>query len=40
MTTVNAWAAQEAGGKLEPFTYELGQRGAREVEIEADYCGL
>ena len=40
MTTVNAWAAQEAGGKLEPFTYELGQRGASEVDIAVEYCGL
>ena len=42
MTTkrINAYAANEAGGVLEPFTYEVGELGANEVEIDVPYCGL
>ena len=38
--TINAYAANEAGGVLEPFTYEVGELGANEVEIDVPYCGL
>jgi len=40
MSTVNAWAQMEAGGKLQPYTYELAPVTAEEVEIEIDNCGL
>ena len=40
MTTVNAYAAQEAGGKLEPFQYELGALGAHDVDIDVESCGI
>lgn len=40
MSTVKAWAAQTAGGKLELFEYELGPLGAEEVDIEVEYCGI
>jgi uncharacterized zinc-type alcohol dehydrogenase-like protein len=39
-TTINAYAAQEAGGKLEPFTYEVGELKPDEVEIDVLYCGV
>ena len=38
--TINAYAANQAGGVLEPFTYEVGELGANEVEIDVLYCGL
>ena len=38
--TVNAYAAHEAGGKLVPYQYELGELGADEVDIEVINCGL
>jgi uncharacterized zinc-type alcohol dehydrogenase-like protein len=37
---VQAYAAQEPGGKLEPFEYELGSLKADEVEIDVEYCGI
>ena len=40
MKTVKAWAALEPHAKLQPFTYELPNLGAEEVEIEVDHCGL
>ncbi len=40
MTTINAFAAQEAGAKLSPFTYEVGPLGADEVEIAVTSCGI
>ena len=40
MGTVRAWAAQEAGGKLEPYAYDPGPLGPEEVEIEVDHCGV
>ncbi len=30
----------EAGGKLEPFEYELGPLKPDEVEIDVEYCGI
>ncbi len=38
--TINAYAALEAGGKLEQFTYEVGELDANEVEIDVLYCGI
>jgi uncharacterized zinc-type alcohol dehydrogenase-like protein len=41
MTTINAYAATQAGGKLEPFGYELPDiLGHDEVEIDISYCGI
>ena len=38
--TIQAYAAHEAGGKLEPFEYELGPLKPDEVEIDLEYCGI
>jgi uncharacterized zinc-type alcohol dehydrogenase-like protein len=40
MIKVNAFAAHEAGGKLEPFQYELPELGNEQVDIKVHYCGL
>ena len=40
MITVNAFAAHEAGGKLEPFQYKLPELGNEQVDIKVHYCGL
>jgi uncharacterized zinc-type alcohol dehydrogenase-like protein len=40
MTTINAWAVSEQGGKLEPFSYEPGPLKADEIEIEVTSCGI
>lgn len=40
MSTIKAWAAQTAGGKLEPFEYDPGPLGDEEVEIAVEYCGV
>lgn len=40
MTTINAYAAKEAGGKLEPFTYETDDLGPDEVEVDVTSCGI
>jgi len=37
---VNAYAASEPKGKLENFTYELGEIGPEEVDIKVAYCGI
>jgi uncharacterized zinc-type alcohol dehydrogenase-like protein len=37
---VQAYAAHEPGGKLEPFEYELGSLSPDEVEIDVEYCGI
>lgn len=37
---VQAYAAHEAGGKLEPFEYELDSLKPDEVEIDVEYCGI
>jgi len=37
---VNAYAASEPKGKLENFTYELGEIGPEEVDIKVTYCGI
>ena len=40
MTTVHAYAVGKAGGKLEPYEYELGPLGPNEVEINVKSCGI
>ncbi|MGH8108177.1 MAG: NADPH-dependent aldehyde reductase Ahr [Arenimonas sp.] len=40
MSTIKAWAAQCAGGKLEPFEYDPGPLGDEEVEIAVEHCGI
>ncbi len=40
MRTVNAYAAHEAGGKLEKFQYKLPELGDDEVDIKVHYCGI
>ncbi len=37
---VNAFAAFEKSGKLEPFSYELSTLGTEEVDIKVHYCGI
>jgi len=37
---IKAYAAQQAGGKLEAFTYDPGPLEANDVEIDVDYCGI
>lgn len=38
--TIRAWAAKQAGAKLEAYEYDPGPLGEEEVEIEVDYCGI
>jgi alcohol/geraniol dehydrogenase (NADP+) len=38
--TIQAYAAHEADGRLEPFEYELGPLKPDEVEIKVEYCGI
>lgn len=38
--TIHAWAATEAGGKLESFEYTPDPLGPEEVEIRVESCGL
>lgn len=40
MADFNAYAVMEAGGPLEPFSYDPGPMGAHDVEIEIESCGL
>lgn len=40
MTKIQAYAAAEAGGKLEPFTYELPELDSEQVDIKVHYCGM
>jgi len=37
---VNAYAAKEPNGKLEPFSFELGELGTEQVDIKVAYCGI
>jgi len=37
---VNAYAASEPKGKLEPYSYELGELGPEQVDIKVHYCGI
>ncbi|TBN42000.1 NAD(P)-dependent alcohol dehydrogenase [Paracoccus subflavus] len=40
MSTIRAWAATTAGGRLEPFEYDPGPLGPEDVEVEIDHCGI
>lgn len=40
MKKIHAYAAQEVGGKLDPFTYELPELGSEQVDIKVHYCGI
>lgn len=40
MPSIQALAAKSAGGRLEPFTYEVGSLAPEEVEIEIEYTGI
>ena len=40
MKTVNAYAASEAGAKLNTFKYELPELGNEQVDIKVHYCGI
>ncbi len=40
MTMIKAYAATEAGSKLTPFEYEVGEIGPHEVEIDIVACGV
>lgn len=37
---VKAYAAKKAGGRLEPFEYELAPLGPDEVDITVEHCGI
>lgn len=37
---IKAYAAQTAGGRLEPFEYDPGALKDEEVEIDVEYCGI
>ncbi|MEZ4299795.1 MAG: NAD(P)-dependent alcohol dehydrogenase [Polyangiaceae bacterium] len=39
-TTVHAYAVTKAGGRLEPFEYELGPLGPSEVDLTVKSCGI
>ncbi len=39
-TAVRAFAAHEAGGRIEPFDYELPPIAGDDVDIDVEYCGL
>jgi uncharacterized zinc-type alcohol dehydrogenase-like protein len=39
MNSVNAFAAMQAGGDVEPFEYELDPIGPEQVDIEVESCG-
>jgi uncharacterized zinc-type alcohol dehydrogenase-like protein len=40
MTDIQAYAAKEAGGKLEPYSFDPGVLGEHEVEIKVSACGV
>ncbi|HET9805941.1 MAG TPA: NAD(P)-dependent alcohol dehydrogenase [Nitrososphaeraceae archaeon] len=37
---IQAYAAHQAGGKLEPFDYNIDSLKSDEVEIDIEYCGI
>ncbi|RUP75358.1 alcohol dehydrogenase [Alteromonas sp. KS69] len=37
---INAYAAQEPGGKLEKFEYDPGELASHDVEIDVESCGI
>lgn len=40
MSTIKAFAANEAGGQFAPFEYDAGPIGEFDVEINVEYCGI
>ncbi len=40
MSTVQAFAAHEPAGKLEPFEYELDELGRQDLDVEVVSCGI
>jgi alcohol/geraniol dehydrogenase (NADP+) len=40
MPAFHAYAAKSPHGRLEPFTFDPGELGPEEVEIEVAYCGI
>jgi uncharacterized zinc-type alcohol dehydrogenase-like protein len=40
MKTVNAYAALSAGSQLEPFQYQLGKIGPKQIDIRVKFCGI
>lgn len=40
MTVFKAYAATEAGGLLEPFEYDPGTIGPRDVDVAVEHCGI
>jgi uncharacterized zinc-type alcohol dehydrogenase-like protein len=41
MTTSQAYAATEAGGRLSPYTYEVpAALGHDEIEVDIRFCGI
>ena len=40
MSTYNAYAAKTAKGPLEPFSFDPGELGSEEVEINVTHCGI
>ena len=39
-TTVHAYAALDAGGRLEPYEHKLGRLGPDEVDLDVKSCGI
>lgn len=37
---INSYAANQSGGKLEPYQYDAGPLAASDVEINVEHCGL
>ena len=37
---VNAFAAHEPNGELQPFSYDLDQLGPEQVDIKVSHCGV
>lgn len=40
MSRISAWAAQRAGGPLEPYVFDAEPLGPDEVEVAVDHCGI
>ena len=40
MSEIQALAAKQAKGKLEPYSFDPGPLGAEQVEIAVEYCGI
>ena len=37
---INGYAAHEAGGRIQPYSYNVGELNPNEVEIDVLYCGI